>query len=126
MSERIGLLDDVSVQTKPTRIHFVCYEEMLMCLFVLEYATLAINLSLLQHSHLKLDTLDQKEQIFLCEKQTHIHQSSLNPPDRATIISLNPPDRATTISRLITQSILCLAFKRELLKKMNVVDDVRI
>ena len=31
---------------------------MLMCLFVLEYATLAINISLLQHSHLKLDTLD--------------------------------------------------------------------
>ena len=51
MSERIGLLDDVSVQTKPTRIPFVCYEEILMCLFVLEYATLAINLSLLQHSH---------------------------------------------------------------------------
>ena len=71
MSERIGLLDYVSVQTKPTRIPFVCYEEILMCLFVLEYAT--------------------KEQIFLCEKQTHIHQSSLN-----------PPDRATTISRLIT------------------------
>ena len=69
---------------------------MLMCLFVLEYATLAINLSLLQHSRLKLDTLDRKEQIFCAKTRLIlIHQSSLN-----------PSDRATTISRLITQSIV--------------------
>ena len=74
MSERI--LDDISVQTKLTRIPFVCYEEILMCLFVLEYATLAINLSLLQHSHLKLDTLDRKEQIF-CAKSRLIFTSHL-------------------------------------------------
>ena len=43
---------------------FLCYEEILICPFVLEYTTLAINLSLLQHSHLKLDTLDRKEEIF--------------------------------------------------------------
>ena len=53
-----GILDDVSEQTKPKE--FLCYEEILICLFVLEYTTLAINLSLLQHSHLKLDTLDRK------------------------------------------------------------------
>ena len=58
MSERI--LDDVSEQTKAARIPFVCYEDMLMCLFVLEYATLAINRSVPQHSYLKLDTLDRK------------------------------------------------------------------
>ena len=69
-------------KTKPTGIPFVCYEEnlILTCPFVLEYATPAINLSLLQHSHLKLDTLDRKDQIFLRENQTHIHQSALNPP----------------------------------------------
>ena len=39
---------------------FLCYEEILFCPFVLENATLAINLSLLQHSHLKIDTIDQK------------------------------------------------------------------
>ena len=78
-----------------------------MCLFVLEYATLAINLSLLQHSHLKLDTLDRKEQFFCAKTRlVLIHQSSLNPLDRATTISLNPPDRATIISRLITQAIV--------------------
>ena len=84
MSEGIGLLYVVSEQTKHTGIPFLCYEETLICPFVLEYATLAINLSLLRHSHLKLDTLDQKEQILWGEKQTLIHQSLLNPPDRAT------------------------------------------
>ena len=87
-----------------------------MCLFVLvlEYATLAINISLLQHSHLKLDTLDRKEQIFCAKTRLIlIHQSSLN-----------PPDRATTISRLmITQSIVV---QESVVEKMNVVDDVRI
>ena len=83
MSERI--LDDVSEQTKPKGIPFVCYEEILICLSVLEYASLAINLSLLQHSHLKLDR--PKRTDFLCENQTHIHQSPLNPPDRATTIA---------------------------------------
>ena len=38
------------------------------------------------------------------EKHTHICQSPLNAPDRATTISLNAPDRATTISRLIVWS----------------------
>ena len=88
-------------KTKPTGIPFVCYEEILTCPFALEYATLAIDLSLCQYSHLKLDTLDRKDQIFLRENQTHIHQSALNPPDRATTISVNPPDRTNTISRLI-------------------------
>ena len=90
----------------PQEFLLCAYEEMLICPFVLEYATPAINLSLLQHSHLKLDTLDRKEQIFLRENQTHTHQSPLNPQDRANTISLNSPDRATTISRLITQSIV--------------------
>ena len=62
-----GILDVVSEQTKHTGIPFLCYEEILLCPFVLEYATLAINRSLLQHSHLKLDTLERKEQI-LCAK----------------------------------------------------------
>ncbi len=42
---------------------------------VLEYATLAINLSLLQHSHVKPDTR-QKMTDFMGEKQTHIRPSS--------------------------------------------------
>ena len=53
----------MSEQTKHTGIPFLCYEEILICQFVLEYATLVINLSPLQHSHLKLDTLDRKERI---------------------------------------------------------------
>ena len=68
-----------------------------ICPFVLEYATLAINLSLLQHSHLKFDTLDP---LYLPDRAT---TTSLNPPDCATTISLSPQDRATTISHLITQ-----------------------
>ena len=52
-----------------------------------------------------------------------IHQSSLNPPDRASTISLNPPDRATTISRLITQSIVV---QESVVEKTNVVDDVPV
>ncbi len=45
MSE--GILDVVSEQTKHTGIPFLCYEEILIYPFVLEYATLAVNLSLL-------------------------------------------------------------------------------
>ena len=55
-----GILDFVSEQTKHTGIPLLCCEEILFCPFVLEYATLAINLSLLQRSHLKLDTTDRK------------------------------------------------------------------
>ena len=61
----------------------MCYEEVLMCLFVLEHATLAINLSLLQHSHLKLDTLDRKEQIFLRENQTHSYSPVISKSARS-------------------------------------------
>ncbi len=82
--------DFVSDQTKRTEIPLLCYEEILICHFVLEYATLAINLS--QPSQTRPKITD-----FMGEKQT-----PLNPRDRATTISLNPPDRATTISRLIT------------------------
>ena len=60
-----------SEQTKHTGISCLCFEVILICQFVPEYATLAINLSLLQHSHLKLDTLDRKERI-LWAKNTHI------------------------------------------------------
>ena len=42
-----------------------------------EYATLAINLSLLQHSHLKLDTLDRKDQIFCAKPDSFIFTSLL-------------------------------------------------
>ena len=52
-------------------------------LFVLEYATLAINLSLLQHSHLKLDTLDRKEHIFLRENQTHTYSPVISKSARS-------------------------------------------
>ena len=76
---------------------FCAMKKILISPFVLEYVTLAINLSLLQHSHLKLDMLDRKEHI-LWAKNTHIHQSPLDPPDHTTTIWLNPPDRATTIS----------------------------
>ena len=55
-----GILDFVSKQIKNTGIPLLCYEEILICSFVLEYATLAINLSLLQRSHLKLDTIGRK------------------------------------------------------------------
>ena len=71
-----GILDDVSEQTKPTGIPFVCYEEILISPFVLNYATHVINISLLQHSHLKLDTLDRKEKIF-CAKTRLIFTSLL-------------------------------------------------
>ena len=78
-------------------------EEILICPCVLEYATLAINLSLLQHTVMMFEMTQSsqprharpKRTEFLREKQTHIHQSPLN-----------PPDRATTISHLITQSIV--------------------
>ena len=60
-----------SEQTKHTGIPFLCFEVILICQIVPEYATLAINLSLLQHSHLKLDRLDRKERILLA-KNTHI------------------------------------------------------
>ena len=112
MSERIGLLDDVSVQTKPTRIPFVCYEDISMCLFVLEYATLAINLSLLQHSHLKLDTLDRKEQIFVRKADSY-----------SPVISKCARSRHYYLA---SDHTIHRAFKRALLEKMNVVDDVRI
>ncbi len=55
-----GILDFVSEHSKHTGIPLLCYEEILICPFVLEYATLAINISLLQHSHLKLDTINRK------------------------------------------------------------------
>ena len=118
-----GILDDISEQTKPTGSPFVSYEEILICPFVLDYATLAINQYFSastqpsQSRHARPKRTD-----FLREHQTHIRasahiaQSPLNPPDRATTIALNPPDRATTISlnpphratttsRLVTQSI---------------------
>ena len=117
-----GILDDVSEQIKPTGIPFVCYEEILICPFVLEYATLAINLSLLQHSHLKLDTLDRKEQFFARK------------PDSDSPVSTKSPDRATKSARLRHYYLAKSArsrhhtihrvFKRALLKKMNVVYDV--
>ena len=66
-----GILDVFTEQTKHTGISFLCFEVILICQFIPEYATLAINLSLLQHSHLKLDTLDRKERI-LWAKNTHI------------------------------------------------------
>ena len=50
---------------------FFGFEVILICQFVPEYATLAINLSLLQHNDLKLDTLDRKERI-LWAKNTNI------------------------------------------------------
>ena len=63
--------DVFSEQTKHTGISFLCFEVILIGQFVPEYATLAINRSLLQHSHLKLDTFDRKEWI-LWAKNTHI------------------------------------------------------
>ena len=54
------ILDFISEQTKHTGMHLLCYDEIMFCPFVLEDATLAINLSLLQHSHLKRDTIDRK------------------------------------------------------------------
>ena len=71
-----GILDVVSEQTKHTGIPFLCYEEILLCPFVLEYATLAINRSLLQHSHLKFDTLDRKEQILWAKTDSYSSVSS--------------------------------------------------
>ena len=67
----------------------------------------------------------------LRENQTHVHQSALNPADRATTILLNTPDRATTISLNPTDRIsrLIIVRSRErasVVEKMNVVDDVRL
>ena len=45
-----GILDVVSEQTKHTGISFLCFDVILICQFVPEYAMLAINLSLLQHN----------------------------------------------------------------------------
>ena len=123
MSERIGLLDDVSVQTKPTRIPFVCYEDILMCLFVLEYATLAINLSLLQHSHLKLDTLDRKEQIFVRKADSYSPVISKSARSRHYYLAKSARSRHYYLA---SDHTIHRAFKRALLEKMNVVDDVRI
>ena len=78
-------------------------EEIMLCPCVLEYATLAINLSLLQHSHLKLDTLDRTEQSFCSSKSARSRHYYLASDH--------------TIHR---------AFKRALLKKMNLFDDVRL
>ncbi len=55
-----GILNVFSEQTKYTGISFLCFEVILICQFFPEYATLAINRSLLQRSHLKLDTIDRK------------------------------------------------------------------
>ena len=117
-----GIHDDVSEQTKPTGIHVVCCEEILICPCVLEYATLAINLALFQHSHLKLDMLDRKEQIFARKPDSYSPVSSKSARSRHYDVSLNPPDRATTISRLITQSIV--RSRERCCKKMNIFDDV--
>ena len=78
-----GILGVISEQIKHTGIHFLCYEDTLICpgirdachWSVLEYATLAINLSLLQHSHPKPDTLDRKGRI-LWARSRLIHQSA--------------------------------------------------
>ena len=60
----------------PQEFLLCAYEEILIYPFVLEYATPAINLSLLQHSHLKLDTLDRKEQIFARKPDSYSPVSS--------------------------------------------------
>ena len=112
MSERIGLLDDVSVQTKPARIPFVCYKEILMCLFVLEYATLAINLSLLQHSHSNSILSTEKNRFFVRKSDSY-----------SPVISKSARSRHYYLA---SDHTIHRAFKRALLKKMNVVDDVRI
>ena len=70
-----GILDFVSVQTKHTGIPLLCYEEILICPFVLDYATLAINIYLLQHSHLKLDTIDRINNKF-CGRKTDSSKSA--------------------------------------------------
>ena len=99
-----GILDVVSEQTKHTRIPFLGYEEILLCPFVLEYATLAINL-LCFSTAISNSTRSTEKNKFYGRKPTHIHQSPQSPPDRATTISLNPPDRATTISCLIANGM---------------------
>ena len=133
MSERI--LDDISEQTKPTRIPLVWYEEILICLFVQEYATLAINISLLQHSHLKLDKLDRKEQIFFARKpNSYSPVISKSARSRHYYIAKSARSRHYKLAKsarsrhyyLASDHTIHRAFKRALLKKMNVVDDVRI
>ena len=101
-----GILDVVSEQTKHTGIPFLCYEDLLICPGIRDAR------------HQSFSASTQPSQTWHAqpkrtgEKQTHICQSplnlpdrattiSLNTPDRATTISLNPPDRTTTISRLI-------------------------
>ena len=125
----------ISEQTKHTGIHFLCYEDTLVCPGIRDarhqYFSASTQPSQTRHAR-------PKRTDFMGEKQTHIRQSPLKPPDRATTISLNPPDCATTISRLITKcngmnerstniSLLISihtihrAFKRALSTKMNVV-----
>ena len=77
-----GILDVVSEQTKHTGIPFLFYEEI---------RSIYPGIRDARHpsfsaptSHLKLDMLDRKERA-KCEKQTHIRQCPLNPPDRATL-----------------------------------------
>ena len=94
-----GILGVVSEQTKHTGIPFLCYEDILICPGIRDarHQPFSASTQPSQTRHARPKRTD-----FMGEKQTHIGQSPLNPPDRTTTISLNPPDCATTISRLIT------------------------
>ena len=101
---------------------------------VLGYPTLAINLSLLQRSHLKPDTLNQKDGFYgrkadsyspVSSKSARSRHYFLAKPARLRHYHLASDhkwnERSTDISLLISIHTIHLAFKRALSKKMNVL-----
>ena len=92
-----GILGVISEQTKHTGIPFLWYEDTRICPGIRDarhqYFSASTQPSQTRHAR-------PKRTDFMGEKQNHIRQFPLKPPDRVTTISLNPPDCATTITRL--------------------------
>ena len=101
---------------------------------VLEYAMLAINISLLQHSHLKPDTLDRKGRILWARSRLYSPVSSKAARSRHYYLAKSARlrhyhlasdhkwnERSTDISLLISIHTIHRAVKRALSTKINVV-----
>ena len=118
----------------PQEFLFVCYEEILMCLFVLEFVTLAINLSMLQHSHTNSTRSTEKNRLFARKPDSYSPVISKSGRSRHYYIAKSARSRHYYLAKsarsrhyyLASAHTIHRAFKRALLKKINVVDDVRI